>query len=428
MGRKIIIAAALAVLPALAVSPSAQAAWQLVATEQGKRVEIERDSIATGEGGEVRVRGRIVLDKSIIDPRTSSLYRVIEISNRFDCGERTYATLKRSYIKENGELVRQEEVRMPDNMPVRSGTPDDRLFREACRPEASAGVRPVSLSQTVDRVNEAASELRQVNQMMIDKEVKKDASRSRDKVGRLTERQGGASSRSEKKGVPAPTVAWSYEGAGAPERWAALRSEYAVCTFGHRQSPIDIRDGIAVDLEPIQFSYHPVKFKVVDAGRNLLVMSYGGVFGLLGKSYALTQVLFHRPGETTVGGRSFDMEVQLMHRAADGQQAIVSILLERGAENPAIQSILNNLPLERGGEVAPVSQLLDLERLLPADRRYYAFMGSLTMPPCTEDVLWLVLKQTQSVSSEQLAIFQRLYPPNARPVQPGSDRIIKESR
>lgn len=428
MGRKIIIAAAFAVLPALAVSPGALAAWQLVATEQGKRVEIDRDSIAAGEGGEVRVRGRIVLDRAIIDPRTSSLYRVIEISNRFDCNERTYATLKRSYLKDNGEMLRQEEVRMPDSMPVRSGTPDDRLFREACRPESSAGARPASLSQTVDRVNEAASELRQFNQLMVEKEVRKEASRSRDKSVRQTDRHGGVPAKSEKKDVPAPTIAWSYEGAGAPERWAALRSEYAVCAFGHRQSPIDIRDGFAVDLEPIQFSYRPVRFKVVDAGRNLLVVSYGGAFGLLGKNYALTQVLFHRPGETTVAGRTFDMEVQLMHRAEDGQQAIVSILLERGAENPAIQSILNNLPLERGGEVAPVAQLLDLERLLPAERRYYAFMGSLTMPPCTEDVLWLVFKQPQSVSPEQLAIFQRLYPPNARPVQPGSGRIIKESR
>ncbi|WP_319242462.1 carbonic anhydrase family protein [uncultured Propionivibrio sp.] len=428
MGRKIITAAVLAVLPALAVPPCALAAWQLVATEQGKRVEIERDSIATGDGGEIRVRGRIVLDRSIIDPRTSSLYRVIEIYNRFDCSERTYATLKRSYIKENGELLRQEEVRMPDNMPVRSGTPDDRLFREACRPGSSAGARPVNLGQTVDRVNEAASELRQVNQMMIDKEVKKEASRSRGRIAHSPDGLAGGAARNAKKSLPAPTVAWAYEGAGAPERWAAMRSEYAVCAFGNRQSPIDIRDGIAVDLEPIQFSYSPVKFKVVDAGRSLLVMSYGGAFGLLGKNYALTQMLFHRPGETTVGGRSFDMEVQLMHRAEDGQQAIVSILLERGAENPVIQSILNNLPLERGGEVAPVAQLLDLERLLPAERRYYAFMGSLTMPPCTEDVLWLVLKQTQSISSEQLAIFQRLYPPNARPVQPGSNRIIKESR
>ena len=104
------------------------------------------------------------------------------------------------------------------------------------------------------------------------------------------------------------------------------------------------------------------------------------------------------------------------------------LLLERGAENPVIQTVLNNLPLERGGEVAPPAQTVDIERLLPGDRRYYAYMGSLTTPPCTEDVLWLVLKAPQPISAEQLSIFQRLYPANARPVQPGFARIIKESR
>ena len=149
---------------------------------------------------------------------------------------------------------------------------------------------------------------------------------------------------------------------------------------------------------------------------------------LLGKNYVLTQILFHRPAEMTVAGKVFDMDVQLFHRGEDGKRVIVSIPLERGAENPVIQTVLNNLPLERSGEVEPPMQSLDIERLLPDNRAYHAFMGSLTTPPCTEDVLWLVLKSSQPISLEQLAIFQRLYPPNARPVQPVGGRIIKESR
>ncbi len=429
MGRKTKILGALAAIWAIGASQWAAATWQVVATESGKRVEIERDSIVVGANGEARARGRIVLDKPIIDPRTSSLFRIIEISNRFDCNERTYATLKRIYYKENGETLRQEDVRVPDNMPVRSGTPDDRLFREACRGEAVSGARPPSASQTVERVNQAAAELRQLNQAMIEKEVKKSAARPSDPVlALLAERESRVSAKGRKTDAGTAAVAWSYEGAGAPDHWGALRPEYRVCASGRRQSPIDIRDGIAVDLEPIQFSYRPVTFKVIDGGRNLLVMSYGGSLSLLGKTYALTQILFHRPGETTLDGRTFEMDIQLLHRADDGRQAIVSVLLERGAENPVIQTVLNNLPLERGGEVAPPAQMLDLERLLPADRRYYTFMGSLTMPPCTEDVLWLVFKEAQPISAQQVDIFRRLYPPNARPVQPPFARIIKESR
>ena len=406
------------------------AAWQTVASEAGKRVEIDRDSIVRNAKGEAMARGRIVLDKPIVDPRTSTSYRSIEISNRFDCDERTYATLKRSYFKENGDLLRQEEVTSPYDMPVRSGSPDDKLFREACRPGERTG-NGASAGSAIEKANEAAAGLRQLNEAMIAKEVKKEALRPAGSGRNEGGGHGGkpdAPRKSEKSGNEWANVAWAYNGAGGPENWAKLRPEYRLCGSGRRQSPIDIQDGLAVDLEPIGFAYRPSGFKVIDSGKSLLVPIYGGGFSLLGKTYVLTQMLFHRPAEITVAGKSFAMDVQLLHRADDGKIAIVSVLLESGPENPVIQTVLNNLPLERGGEVAPPSLSIDVERLLPEDRRYYAFMGSLTTPPCTEEVLWLVLKRPQPVSPEQLAIFQRLYAPNARPVQPSLGRIIKESR
>ena len=109
--------------------------------------------------------------------RTSGSYRMIEITNRYDCNERTHATLKRSYLKENGEVLRQEEVRIPYDTPVRSGTPDDRLFREACRPKGVATANPSSASQTLEKVNEMAAQLRQHNEAMVEKEVRKDTKR-----------------------------------------------------------------------------------------------------------------------------------------------------------------------------------------------------------------------------------------------------------
>ena len=319
---------------------------------------------------------------------------------------------------------------MPYDMPVRSGTPDDKLLREACRPKGAGAASNASASQTVEKANEAATELRQHNEAMIDQAVKKDAQRLAAKAGAMLggKKVLGEATVAKGKAAPAPIVAWGYEGPGGPDQWGSLRPEYATCTTGRRQSPIDLRDGIAVDLEPLQFAYLPSPFKVIDAGKSLMVTADGGGFSLLGKRYALTRILFHRPAEISVAGKVHEMDVQLVHRADDGQQAIVAILLERGAENPVIQSILNHLPLERGGEVAPPSQQLDIERLLPGDRRYYTFMGSLTTPPCTEGVLWVVLKVIQPISPEQLAIFQRLYPPNARPVQPVAGRIVKESR
>ncbi|MDR1936338.1 MAG: carbonic anhydrase family protein, partial [Candidatus Accumulibacter sp.] len=213
-----------------------------------------------------------------------------------------------------------------------------------------------------------------------------------------------------------------------PAHWSELNRDYAVCATGRRQSPIDLRDAFAVDLEPIQFLYPPAPFRVIDTRRHLQLEVSGGGIQTLGKSYRLIYVRFHNPSEFSVDGRIFDMEAQFIHRAEDGKQAIVSVLLKKGDENPVIQAALNNLPLEKGGETAPPGQEIDLKQLLPDAPGYFTFMGSLTTPPCSEEVLWMVLKQPQQVSAEQLAMFRRLYPPNARPVQPAFGRIVKEAR
>ena len=111
----------------LAFSPTTVvAAWQTVFTEQGKSIEIDKDSIKLGEeNGIVTARGRIVMEKPIVDPKTSAAYRIIEVEDRFNCAERTLATHKRSYFKEENDLLRMEEVRSPFDMPVRSGSPDE---------------------------------------------------------------------------------------------------------------------------------------------------------------------------------------------------------------------------------------------------------------------------------------------------------------
>ena len=424
-GSAVVSAKILSALFAAAIPAVTSAAWQTVAVEQGKQIQIDRDSIADGQGAIMTARGRIVLDRPITDPKTSAAYRIIEIESRYDCAERTYATLKRIYYREEGELVREEEVRSPFEMPVRTGTPDYRLFREACRPKGAAA-EPQNVNSTLDKINEVAGDLRKANEALVEKAVREDLQRLTRQTAPTS--KGRTSSTARAPTQPAPKAAWSYEGDGNPSLWGRLRPEYATCATGRRQSPINLRNGIAVDLEPIQFFYQPSAYRVIDSVRQLQLAIYGGGLMVMGKQYRLTRIHLHHPAEFTVNGQSFDMEAQLLHQADDGKTAIVSVLLEQGAENPVIQAALNNLPLESGGEVAPPGQSIDVSLLLPASKDYYTFMGSLTQPPCTEDVLWMVLKQPQQVSSEQLSILQRLYRPNARPVQPAFGRIIKESR
>ena len=430
-----IVLGRLAVLGAV-VPTAAGAAWQTLLSETGRRIEIDRSTIVNGEnstGASATVTSRFVFERPIVDPKTSSPYRFIEVVARYDCAARTYATTRRTYYKDEGDPLRAEEVKLPFDTPVRTGSPEDRIRREVCRPKPATPV-VAEAAKLASRASDAALALRRENEALVARQVQKELAAvpgkpsvratPSDDVVPAVPRPGATDPRPAAPRAAAPTN-------GKPERAdgrARPRVEPATCSSGRQQSPIDVRETIAVDLEPIQFAYRPVPFRVADSARGLQMNVYGGGFGLLGKTYALSRIDFRRPAETSIAGKVFDMEAQLVHRSEDGKLAVVVVLLESGAENPVIQTALNNLPLERGGEVSPPGQSVDVERLLPDDRRYYAFMGSLTTPPCTEDVLWLVLKEPQPVSAEQQAIFARLYAPNARPVQATNGRIVKESR
>jgi len=222
---------------------------------------------------------------------------------------------------------------------------------------------------------------------------------------------------------------WGYAGLGAPENWSKIKREYATCGNGKRQSPIDIRGGIKVDLEPIKFNYRPSHFRVVDNGHTVQVdVGEGNSITVLGREYQLLQFHFHRPSEERINGKAYDMVAHFVHKDYDNNTAVVAVLLERGMENPHIQTVWNYMPLEVGLDVQPPDAVIDLARFLPEQREYYTYMGSLTTPPCSENVLWMVMKQPVPVSTQQIGIFARLYPNNARPVQPTHDRLIKESR
>jgi carbonic anhydrase len=227
--------------------------------------------------------------------------------------------------------------------------------------------------------------------------------------------------------APAHGLHWSYEGATGPQAWARLAPEYAKCGNGERQSPIDIRDGMKLDLEPITFEYRPSGFKVVDNGHTIQA-NVGGwnSMRVMGRRFRLVQFHFHSPSEEAIDGRQYEMVVHLVHKDSEDRLAVVAVLVESGARQPAIQTVLNHLPLEKGTEAAAATNL-DMNQMLPENRRYFTYMGSLTTPPCSEDVLWIVMKQPVQASMEQLNIFARLYPMNARPIQSARGRMIKES-
>jgi carbonic anhydrase len=222
---------------------------------------------------------------------------------------------------------------------------------------------------------------------------------------------------------------WAYSGADGPAHWGDLESDYATCKTGQRQSPIDIK-GAKKDstLAPIQFDYKPSPLKIINNGHTIQInFAPGSSITVNGKSYALVQFHFHKPSEEEIAGKKPSMGIHLVHKDAGGALAVVAVLLKDGSANPAIQTLWANLPNTVDKETEVPNVKFNAADLLPANRNYYTFDGSLTTPPCSEGVTWFVLEATREVSPEQVAAFGNLYPSNARPIQAANSREIRES-
>jgi carbonic anhydrase len=296
-------------------------------------------------------------------------------------------------------------------------------------PPAPAASRPVAPPDAMDKLRERLAEkLGAVKSAPANPNVLRVTARGPEAAaGHVPPAAPAAPVRPARAAVKAPAGHWDYDGAHGPAHWGTMKPEFSTCSSGKRQSPIDIKDGIRLQLDPVQFDYKPSGFRVIDNGHTVQVnVAAGNSIEVMGRRFELVQFHFHRPSEERIDGRAFDMVAHLVHKDLEGRLAVVAVLLERGSAQAVVQSVWNNLPLEKGEELAARAPI-DLNALLPPERAYFTYMGSLTTPPCSEGVLWMVMKQPVPISPEQIAVFARLYPMNARPVQSASGRMIKES-
>lgn len=244
-------------------------------------------------------------------------------------------------------------------------------------------------------------------------------------VGALTTNAG----RIGAEGPPPEKHEWDYGKEHGPLHWGEIKPQFAQCTAGQRQSPIDIRKTEKADLPAIEFDYQPSPLRIVDNGHTVMVTyAAGSSIRVADVRYALKQFHFHRPSESMIHGRSYDMELHLVHADETGHLAVVAVLLEQGPENALVRELWKNVPREKEKEAVLEAVRINAADLLPGDRGYYTFEGSLTTPPCTEDVTWLVLKRPVTISAEEIAQFAKLYPRDARPAQPLHGRVVRESR
>ena len=221
---------------------------------------------------------------------------------------------------------------------------------------------------------------------------------------------------------------WGYGAHDGPAVWGELSQEYALCAVGRHQSPIDLRNATPAPSPGLVFRYRPMPVAIVHNGHTVEVASTNeNWIEVEGARYELIQFHFHTPGEHTIAGQSFDMELHLVHRNDEGALAVVGVLVHRGGEHPVLDALARVLP--NPGESHTLADLeIAASELLPATPRSFRYEGSLTTPPCSEGVQWFVLETPVEVSGAGLAAFEAALGKNSRPVQPlnGRELLIDE--
>lgn len=217
---------------------------------------------------------------------------------------------------------------------------------------------------------------------------------------------------------------WSYSGPNGPEYWGRLDAAWAACAAGQQESPIDLSGAVDADLGPLDLEWPKLPGRVFDTGHAIQVeASPGANLTMGGKGYQLLQFHVHQPSEHLLNGRRYPLEIHFVHTAPDGTLGVVGVFAEAGVASPALQAVLNAAGAAAGADRIAV----DLPALLPDDRSYFRYAGSLTTPPCSETVDWAVLAEPISVSDAQIEAIARLHPGNTRPLQPLNRRFLLRS-
>ncbi|MGQ7246865.1 carbonic anhydrase [Halomonas sp. V046] len=221
-------------------------------------------------------------------------------------------------------------------------------------------------------------------------------------------------------------MAWSYSGPNGPHRWAEVSDEYELCASGHQQSPVHLHRGVDASLPLLDVEYPAPATQVVHDGHTVKLQSpAGNTLRLDGESYALKQVHFHAPAEHRLRGRHFPLEAHLVHADGAGNLAVVAVLYEIGATDAALASLMGELP-HAGSARQALAPGLDPAALLPDERDYFRLDGSLTTPPCSEGVSWVVLRTAKTLDEDQLdAVEQAIGFDNNRPRQPLNGRVVR---
>ena len=223
---------------------------------------------------------------------------------------------------------------------------------------------------------------------------------------------------------------WGYAGKTGPAFWGQLDPSYQLASSGKQQSPIDIntKKTPAVELSELKFDYRRERIATLNNGHTIQHNEAPGSFLHVGdEKFSLEQFHLHAPSEHTFDGKHFELEIHFVHKSKSGQVVVVAVLVQGDEQAELDLPLANDLP-KKPGEVVEVEATRNPSDFLPRSREYFAYSGSFTTPPCTEQVRWIVMKQPVGAPRKYIERFSTILKANNRPVQKLNDRVVERSK
>lgn len=222
-----------------------------------------------------------------------------------------------------------------------------------------------------------------------------------------------------------PEPHWGYEGVAKPENWGKLSAEFSTCEKGKNQSPINIEHALKTNHDNLTLAFKPGTQEIINNGHTVQInVNEGNTLEIDNEVFTLQQFHFHTPSENQINGKHFPMEAHFVYKNKNGDLTVIGLMFSKGKSNIELAKAWQQIPTEAGGSTT-LNQPVDINKLLPERLDFYRFSGSLTTPPCTEGVRWIVLEQEMNASSEQIEKFHAImHHDNNRPIQPLNGRVI----
>lgn len=242
---------------------------------------------------------------------------------------------------------------------------------------------------------------------------------------------------------------WGYKGNIGPSRWSQLNPAFVLCSAGKEQSPIDVPSKTKKSPYDLAIRYQSAPLAIMNDGQTELNLNADQILvndghsvqlnfdqhsalekvHFNGADYSLLQLHFHSPSENLWRGQGYPLEIHFVHQGQANDLLVIGVFVKSGPANPALQMVIEHLPKEHGQVSLVAGQSINPANLLPADNDYYAFKGSLTTPPCSEGVNWVIMSTSITASPAQIQqLRQAMGGVNARPVQPLHKRDVFNSR